>query len=110
MLTRSKSPEATLSHNESEPINGSTHISSAAERLAQLDEEIILETIRIRELQLVRLKDHRPPLPANFPIEDDNISVLDDLSQHSSKPGCHHSSATIKDGRKGFTGSYLRYI
>ena len=63
MLTRSKSPEATLSHNESEPINGSTHISSAAERLAQLDEEIILETIRIRELQLVRLKDHRPPLP-----------------------------------------------
>ena len=53
MLTRSKSPEATLSLNESESINGSPHILSAAERLAQLDEQIILETIRIRESELV---------------------------------------------------------
>jgi len=96
MLTRSKSTEATLSPNEFEPINRSTHILSAAERLAQLDEEIILETIRIRELELVRLKSNRgPSIPAIFPIEDDNISVLDDLSQHSSKPGFQHSSSTI---------------
>ena len=96
MLTRSKSTEATLSPNEFEPINRSTHNLSAAERLAQLDEEIILETIRIRELELVRLKSNRgPSIPAIFPIEDDNISVLDDLSQHSSKLGFQHSSSTI---------------
>ena len=61
-----------------------------------MDEEILLETIRIRELELVRLKaDRGLSPPAIFPPEDDNISVIDESSQQSLKPGGQYSSSTI---------------
>ena len=96
MLTRSKSPEATLSINEPESIIGPVYVLSSAERLAQLEEDIVLETIRIRESELVQLRATRAlPTHATFPSNADNISVLDDLSIQSSKPGFQNGSSTI---------------
>ena len=76
-----------MSYQESESISGPTHTLPAAERLAQLDEEVVLETTRTRELELVRLKaDRGLSLPATFPPES---------SQQSLKSGGQHRSSTV---------------
>ena len=119
MLTRSTSQEATFSPNDeptsitTSPLEGTTlqyqgsiqeqaesdssrrqaRLSSAADRLAQLDEEIVLEQIRVRELQLAHLKKAAQgiiPAASLFP-NDDNVSVLGEPS----KNGDHNHSVTI---------------
>jgi hypothetical protein len=82
---------------ESDSSSTQVRILSATERLAQLEDEIILEKIRVRELELARLKaDQGIFIPAaSAPPDDDIISVFGGSSQTSRKSGDHNRSSTI---------------
>jgi len=113
MITRSKSPvletNTCFSEDNILPIHSIGQVPiesdisfdqvltlSAADRLAQIDEQIVLEKIRVREIELAHLKAIQKVLiPASSVPPDDNISVLEGSPHTSRKSIFQNRSSTI---------------